>query len=144
MDPASRSDHRRLAPTGAGILISPGGGFFALSISLEATELATWLQQRGVAAFVLKDRTIVKKLDGVARMDMDTAGRYGIAHGIQALKVVRAHAKKWGLDRSRIGMKHQGTDSDHWIDDYARWLRARGVTSAISHPRIPASAHVHE
>jgi len=25
------------------------------------------------------------------------------------------------------GMKKQGTDSDRWIDDYARWLRSLGV-----------------
>ena len=68
-------------------------------MSLEATELAKWLQQRGVAAFVLKYRTIEKKDDGIPAMDMDTAGRYGIADGIQALKVVRAHAPEWGLDR---------------------------------------------
>ena len=207
----------RSKATGAGVIIAPGGGFVALAISLEATELATWLQQRGVAAFVLKYRTIEKRVDGIPRMDMDTAGRYGIADGIQALKVVRAHAPAWGLDRNRIGMigfsagamvtsaamlqrdpryrpsfaaliygapfgtmpaipaglppvfmawakddnvalapvvrfhdalvaagqppethvyakgghgfgmKKQGTDSDHWIDDYDRWLRARGV-----------------
>ena len=208
---------RRSRATGAGVVIAPGGGFVALAISLEATELARWLQQRGVAAFVLKYRTIEKKVDGIPQMDMDTAGRYGIADGIQALKVVRAHAPEWGLARDRIGMigfsagamvtsaamlqrdplfrpnfaaliygapfgkmpaipaglppvfmawakddnvalvpvvkfhdalvaagqppethvyakgghgfgmKKQGTDSDHWIDDYERWLRAHGV-----------------
>ena len=82
----------RARATGAGVIVAPGGGFVALAISLEATELAKWLQQRGVAAFVLKYRTIEKKVDGIPAMDMDTAGRYGIADGIQALKVVRAHA----------------------------------------------------
>ena len=207
----------RSKATGAGVIIAPGGAFVALAISLEATELATWLQQRGVAAFVLKYRTIEKKVDGIPQMDMDTAGPYGIADGIQALKVVRAHAKAWALDRNRIGMigfsagamvtsaamlqrdplyrpsfaaliygapfgkmpaipaglppvfmawakddpvalvpvvkfhdalvaaheppethvyakgghgfgtKKQGTDSDHWIDDYERWLRSLGM-----------------
>jgi acetyl esterase/lipase len=207
----------RSKATGAGVIVAPGGAFVALAMSLEATELAMWLQQRGVAAFVLKYRTIEKRVDGIPQMDMDTAGRYGIADGIQALKVVRAHSKEWGLDRNRIGMigfsaggmvtsaamlqrdptlrpsfaaliygapfgkmpaipaglppvfmawakddavalapvvkfhdalvaagqppethvyakgghgfgmKKQGTDSDHWIDDYAHWLRAHGV-----------------
>jgi acetyl esterase/lipase len=36
-------------------------------------------------------------------MDMDTAGRYGIADGIQALKVVRRHAAEWGVSPDRIG-----------------------------------------
>ena len=59
---------------------------------------------RRIAAFLLKYRTIEKKVDGIPQMDMDTAGRYGIADGIQALKVVRAHAPAWGLDRNKVGM----------------------------------------
>jgi acetyl esterase/lipase len=89
--------------TGTGVIIAPGGAFVALAISLEATQLATWLQQRGIAAFVLKYRTVEKKTSGIPDMDMDTAGRYGIADGIQAIKVVRQHAREWGISPSRIG-----------------------------------------
>ncbi len=89
--------------TGTGVIIAPGGAFVALAISLEATDLARWLQQRGIAAFVLKYRTVEKKTDGIPNMDMDTAGRYGIADGIQALKVVRRHAGEWGVSPDRIG-----------------------------------------
>src|SRR5690349_14253408 len=46
----------RSRATGAGVIIAPGGAFVALATSLEGTELATWLQQRGVAAFLLKYR----------------------------------------------------------------------------------------
>ena len=35
--------------TGAGVIIAPGGAFVALATSLEGTELAKWLQQRGVS-----------------------------------------------------------------------------------------------
>jgi acetyl esterase/lipase len=89
--------------TGTGVIIAPGGAFVALAISLEATDLARWLQQRGIAAFVLKYRTVEKKTDGIPNMDMDTAGRYGIADGIQALKIVRRHAGEWGVSPDRIG-----------------------------------------
>ena len=34
---------------------------------------------------------------------MDEAGKYGIADGIQALKVVRQHAAEWGLSPDRVG-----------------------------------------
>jgi acetyl esterase/lipase len=90
--------------SGAGIVITPGGGFVALAIDLEANQLARWLQQRGVAAFVLKYRTVEKHGDGIPAMDMDTAGRYGIADGIQALKVVRQHAAEWNVSPRRIGI----------------------------------------
>src|SRR5437763_13752187 len=38
-----------------------------------------------------------------AAHDMDEAGRYGIADGIQALKVLRQHAAEWGVSRDRVG-----------------------------------------
>jgi acetyl esterase/lipase len=93
----------RAKATGTGIIIAPGGAFVALAISLEATDLARWLQQRGIAAFVLKYRTVEKRGNGIPQMDMDTAGRYGIADGIQALKVVRQHAREWGVSPKRVG-----------------------------------------
>jgi acetyl esterase/lipase len=89
--------------TGTGVIIAPGGAFVALAMSVEATDLARWLQQRGVAAFVLKYRTLYKNFEGVPQMDMDTAGRYGMADGIQAVKIVRQHAKEWNVSADRIG-----------------------------------------
>lgn len=90
--------------TGTGVIIAPGGAFVALTMELEGAALARRLQQRGVAAFVLKYRTVHKLQDGIPEMDMDTAGRYGIADGIEALKVVRRHAREWGVDPRRIGI----------------------------------------
>ena len=89
--------------TGTGVIVAPGGGFVALAMDLEAVDVARWLQQRGIAAFVLKYRTVEKKQDGIPAMDMDTAGRYGIADGIQALRVVRRHAKEWGVAPDHVG-----------------------------------------
>jgi acetyl esterase/lipase len=93
----------RAKATGTGVIIAPGGAFVALAISLEATEIAQWLQRRGIAAFVLKYRTVEKRGNGIPDMDMDTAGRYGIADGIQAIKVVRQHAREWRISPNRIG-----------------------------------------
>ena len=90
--------------TGTGVIIAPGGAFVALAMTLEAKDAVPWLTQRGIAVFVLKYRIIEKSFEGVPRMDMDTAGRYGIADGIQALKVVRAHAKDWGVSPDRVGI----------------------------------------
>ncbi len=89
--------------TGTGVIIAPGGAFVALALDLEGRNVARWLQERGIAAFVLKYRLVEKRQDGIPAMDMDTAGRYGIADGIQAIKVVREHAAEWGLSPDRIG-----------------------------------------
>src|SRR5579864_3279894 len=90
--------------TGTGILVAPGGACVAVAIDHEGTSVARWLQERGVAAFVLKYRVPEKKGEGIpADLNMDEACKYGIADGIQALKVVRQHATEWGVSAERIG-----------------------------------------
>jgi acetyl esterase/lipase len=90
--------------TGTGVIIAPGGAFVALAIDLEGNKVAKWLQEKGIAAFVLKYRIMEKRQPGIpAGMNMDEAGKYGIADGIQALKVVRLHAAEWGVSPDRVG-----------------------------------------
>ena len=82
----------------------PGGAFVALAIDLEGNSVARWLQDKGIAAFVLKYRIMEKRQEGIpAEMNMDEAGKYGIADGIQAIKVVRQHAAEWGISPDRVG-----------------------------------------
>ena len=89
--------------TGTGVIIAPGGYCVALAISQEG-DAARLLQSRGIAAFVLKYRIIEKKEEGAPKnLDMDAACKYGIADGIQALKVVRQHAAEWNVSPDRIG-----------------------------------------
>jgi predicted alpha/beta superfamily hydrolase/acetyl esterase/lipase len=91
--------------TGTGVVIAPGGYFVALTLDLEGDGVARWLQERGIAAFVLKYRIVEKVTEGVpVGMDMDAAGQYGIADGIQALRVVRQRAAEWGLMPDRVGL----------------------------------------
>jgi acetyl esterase/lipase len=113
--------------TGTGVIIAPGGAFMLLSIDHEGHQVARWLQEKGIAAFVLKYRVAEtppdfsfgapgagskakapkaaagSSSDGPPRMNMDETGKYGIADGIQALKVVRRHAAEWGIDPNRVG-----------------------------------------
>lgn len=90
--------------TGTGVIVAPGGACIALAIDHEGTKVAQWLQERGIAAFVLKYRLQAKKGDGIPPdLNMDEACKYGIADGIQAMKVVRGHAKEWGVSPDRVG-----------------------------------------
>lgn len=94
----------RSKATGTGVIVAPGGAFVALAIDLEGKDVARWLQERGIAAFVLKYRIMEKRGEGIpANMNMDEAGKYGIADGIQAVKVVRQHAAEWGVSPDRVG-----------------------------------------
>ena len=90
--------------TGTAVIIAPGGGFIALATTLEGEGLARFLQQRGIAAFMLKYRTIEQRGHGIPAMDQDTAARYGIADAIQALKIVRQHAAEWHVAPDRVGI----------------------------------------
>jgi acetyl esterase/lipase len=84
--------------------VAPGGACVALAIELEARSVARWLQERGIAAFVLKYRIPEKKGEGIPKdLNLDEACKYGIADGIQAVKVVRQHAAEWGVSSDRIG-----------------------------------------
>jgi acetyl esterase/lipase len=94
----------RINATGTGVIIAPGGAFVALAIDLEGYNVARWLQNKGVAAFVLKYRITEKRQEGIpSDLNMDEAGKFGIADGIQALKVVRQHAEEWGISPDRVG-----------------------------------------
>jgi acetyl esterase/lipase len=93
----------RTKATGTGVIIAPGGAFVALAMDVEARDVALWLQGKGIAAFVLKYRIIEKHGEGIPDMDMDEAGQYGIADGIQAVRVVREHAREWGISQDRVG-----------------------------------------
>lgn len=91
--------------TGTGIVIAPGGACIALVIDREGNDVAHWLQQHGIAAFVLKYRLQHKTTNGMPKnLNEDVACKYGIADGIQAVKVVREHAKAWGIDPRRVGI----------------------------------------
>lgn len=91
--------------TGAGVIVAPGGGCMALAMK-PAEDTARWLAQKGIAAFVLKYRLQRKVKPGPlpANLNEDVACRWGIADGVQALKVVRAHASEWGVSPDRIGI----------------------------------------
>jgi acetyl esterase/lipase len=94
---------RRPSVPGTGVIVAPGGAFVALAIELEGNDVARWLQERGVAAFVLKYRIMEKRQEGVPAMDVDRAAQYGMADGIQALRVLRQRASEWGVSPDRVG-----------------------------------------
>jgi acetyl esterase/lipase len=113
--------------TGAAVLVAPGGGFNLLSIKNEGWDVARWLADHGVAAFVLKYRTRPtpedeKAFDEFGRKMMsgamrpapgaDPAGpaapppafQPAVDDGIAAMKLIRSRAQAWNIDPARVGM----------------------------------------
>ena len=98
---------------GTAMLVLPGGGFGALAWDLEGTEIARWLVDRGITAFVLKYRVGPSPLppgeeppkDFEARVRMlEPAWRIAVADANQAVRLLRERADDYGIDPERIGM----------------------------------------
>jgi acetyl esterase/lipase len=79
--------------TGAAVVICPGGGYAGLA-KHEGKDYARFLNEQGIAGFVLKYRL----------------GSCGYHHpamlqdAARAVRTVRAHATEWNLDPKRIGI----------------------------------------
>lgn len=76
-----------------GVVVCPGGGYVHLTMDYEGSEVAEWLNERGIAAFVLKYRLGPKYHFPVELWDAQRAIRY-----------VRAHATEFGIRQDRIGI----------------------------------------
>jgi acetyl esterase/lipase len=70
-------------------VVCPGGGYGHLAIELEGTDVARWLNENGVAAFVLKYRLTPDRA-------LEDAGR--------AMSFVRANAAEYNVNPDMIGI----------------------------------------
>jgi acetyl esterase/lipase len=104
-------------PNGTAVIVCPGGAWHFLSIDLEGTDIARWLNKRNITVFILKYRLLRTEKEsfeaGVwARLNdpqqMEAAMKpyrpLILADGQQALRLVRQRAGEWGVDPRRIGM----------------------------------------
>jgi acetyl esterase/lipase len=83
--------------TGTAVIVCPGGGYSALAIAHEGVEVSHWLNNLGITAFVLKYR-----LPNDAIMVDKSVGP--MQDGQKAIRLVRQHAKEWGIDPGKIGI----------------------------------------
>lgn len=107
---------------GTAVIVCPGGAFRALS---NEEAVARWLNQQGIAAFVLKYHLLDSKSGGRGGMGMLPRNleiknananpepnnkelarviRLATADGRQAIKIVRQNADKWKINPARIGI----------------------------------------
>lgn len=82
---------------GSGVIIFPGGGYVGEALSIECNTVAGLLQNRGVAAFVVKYR-----LPSSVTMVDQAIGPLQDAQ--QAVRLVREHAADWGIDATKVGV----------------------------------------
>lgn len=119
--------------TGAAAVIAPGGALRALAFDNEGVKVAEWLNERGIAGFVLKYRTLQQDpsaprgplpgmpapgagarqelviVNGNANPAPDDAAlgkvlELAVADAQTALRLVRRRASEWHVDPQRIGI----------------------------------------
>lgn len=84
--------------TGAAIVIAPGGGHRELWIDHEGYNVAKWLSEHGIAAFVLKYR-LAKEDSSTYKVEKESLDDIH-----RAMRLVRSRAKEWKIDTARIGV----------------------------------------
>jgi len=102
--------------TGTGVIVCPGGAHHFLAVDHEGYDVARWLNERGIAAFVLKYRVIPTPDDDAAFLEaqsriserlrelLPTHWPLVLADGQQAVRLVRQNAPMWRLHSDRIGI----------------------------------------
>jgi len=97
---------------GSAVIIAPGGGLFAHSILKEGKDVANWLVQKGITAFVLKYRLYPTGEDGVQEITtlqekvLPLAQQVlplAIEDGRNALAHVRKNAAEYDIDPKKVG-----------------------------------------
>lgn len=101
---------------GSAVVICPGGGFVALSIKSEGTDVARWLAAKGMTAFVLKYRLARTGEDATQEFMalLSDRAKFGeilakvvpmsTADGMAAVKYVRTHASELGISADKVGI----------------------------------------
>jgi endo-1,4-beta-xylanase len=84
--------------SGAAVIIAPGGGHKELWMDHEGYEVAQWLSQHGVAAFVLKYR-LAREPGSAYTVEGDE-----LADMQRAIRTVKSRAVEWGIDPKRVGV----------------------------------------
>jgi len=84
--------------TGAAVLVIPGGGHRELWMDHEGYNVAQWLSEHGVAAFILKYR-LANQEGSTYTVEGDA-----LADAHRALQLIRSRADEWKVDPARLGV----------------------------------------
>ena len=83
---------------GTGVVVCPGGGYSGRATDHEGKQIVEWLNARGVHGFILKYRTVN---EGKVPAPLEAGPMFDVQ---QAIRLVRAKAKDYGVDPQRVGV----------------------------------------
>jgi len=81
--------------TGAAIILAAGGGHNTLNVGSESADFVPFFYRYGVNTVILRNRL---------RKDGYNVQADAVTDGLQAIRLVRAHAKDWNIDPKKIGI----------------------------------------
>lgn len=89
--------------SGATMLVLPGGGFYAVAMDLEGTEICDWVIEQGMTCVVLKYRTpqVWPIVNGRQQRPKIVLG---LEDAQRAIGVLREQASTYGIDPRKIGV----------------------------------------
>src|SRR5258708_6630029 len=90
--------------TGCAVIVAPGGGHSNLAIQHEGYNVAQWLADHGIAAFILKYRLARDAANPAGTPQPYTIEGTALADGLRAIRLVRSHAKEWGINPAAVGI----------------------------------------
>lgn len=85
---------RPARPSGASVLITPGGGYRYVVVDKEGFEMARWLNARGITAFVLFYR--------LPHEGWSDRSNTPLADAQRAMRLIRHNAAAWRLDPDKV------------------------------------------
>jgi len=83
--------------TRTAMLVIPGGGHRVLAITHEGYNVAEWLSERGIAAFVLKHR-LARETNSTYKIELES-----LADTQRAMRLIRSRAQEWSINPARVG-----------------------------------------
>ncbi|MDP4265761.1 MAG: alpha/beta hydrolase [Bacteroidota bacterium] len=92
--------------TGVAVVVFPGGGYRALAIELEGSEICEWLASIGVTGILLKYRVPDSgpHWDKDCKCHKDAVKPLALEDAQRAMGLVRFHSKEWNIDPRKIGV----------------------------------------
>ena len=84
-------------PNGTAILVLPGGGFGKIVPDMEGSATAPWLNELGIAVFVLRYRTNELKPND------EPSWKRPLQDAQRSLRIIRSRADEWKIKTDRVG-----------------------------------------
>jgi endo-1,4-beta-xylanase len=81
--------------TGAAVILAAGGGHNTLNVGSESADFVPYFYNYGVNTIILRNRL---------RRDGYNVQTDAVNDALQAIRLVRAHAKNWNIDPNKIGI----------------------------------------